>query len=302
MRKLFFIAVSVLTLNSVSAQGNAPKIIYGDDNRQDAYSVKNPLYLKLAKSTAVQVGLRNVSINLNLQVVLNGGYLTEEMNLCATEPFTDQLSVGRCSGFLVGEDILVTAGHCAQTQAECENNAWVFDYKITDPSDLDINTKVDPRNVYLCKKLVGQALDEETKMDYAVIKLDRKVVGRSPLKIRREGKLKKGEKLVVIGYPSGLPMKIADGAKVKRTNNPVYFKTNLDTYGGNSGSAVFNVKTGVVEGILVRGGKDYVYDAKLGCAVSNKCTNSLLFSDTLIGKITGCTGEEVTRITAVPGI
>lgn len=289
-------------MNSLSAQEISPKIIYGQDNRQDAYAVKNPLFLKLAKSTAVQVAIRNVSMDLNLQVILKGEFLTDAMGLCSSERFSEQLSVGRCSGFLVSEDTLVTAGHCAQTQAECEAHAWVFDYKITDPSDLDINTKVDPRNVFLCKKLVAQALDEQTQMDYAVIKLDRKVMGRTPLKIRKSGEVKKGDKLVVIGYPSGLPMKISDGAKVKRSTNPVYFKTNLDTYGGNSGSAVFNVKTGEVEGILVRGGKDYVYSPKLGCAVSNKCTNSFIFSDTLIGKLTGCTGEEVTRITQVPGI
>lgn len=302
MRKLVMVALSVLALKTVSAQEVQPKIIYGSDNRQDAYAVKNPFFLKLAKSTAVQVGLSNVSINTNLQVVLNGGFLTDQMGLCASEPFSAQLSVGRCSGFLVNEDTLVTAGHCAQTQAECESHAWVFDYKITDPNDLAINTKVDPRTVYLCKKLVSQALDEQTLMDYAVIKLDRKVTGREPLKIRRTGAVKKGDKLVVIGYPSGLPMKISAGARVKKISNSVYFKTNLDTYGGNSGSAVFNVTTGEVEGILVRGGKDYVFSSKLGCAVSNKCTNSLLFSDSIIGKLTGCTGEEVTRITEVPGI
>lgn len=156
MRKLVLVAMSVLALKTVSAQEVTPKIIYGNDNRQDAYAVKNPLYLKLAKSTAVQVGLKNVSINTNLQVVLEGMDLTQEMGLCASERYSEQLSVGRCSGFLVGEDTLVTAGHCATTQAECEAHAWVFDYKITDPNDLSINTKVDPRNVYLCKKLVSQ--------------------------------------------------------------------------------------------------------------------------------------------------
>ena len=36
------------------------------------------------------------------------------------------------------------------------------------------------------------------------------------------------------------------------------FMTNLDTFGGNSGSPVYNAKTHKVEGILVRGERDYV--------------------------------------------
>ncbi|MFN8369647.1 MAG: S46 family peptidase [Bacteriovoracaceae bacterium] len=85
----------------------------------------------------------------------------------------------------------------------------------------------------------------------------------------------------------GLPTKISDGANVRTNNNPKYFVANLDTYGGNSGSAVFNTKTGEVEGILVRGENDYVYDSAQGCRVSNKCTNA------------GCRGEDVTRITNI---
>ena len=60
---------------------------------------------------------------------------------------------------------------------------------------------------------------------------------------------------------------------------------NLDTYGGNSGSAVFNAKTGLVEGILVRGEQDYVQ--KGDCRVSNVCPAD------------GCRGEDVTKILSV---
>ena len=107
--------------------------------------------------------------------------------------------------------------------------------------------------------------------DYAVIKLDRVPENRTPLEIRIKGSIKKGTELVVIGHPSGLPLKIADGARVttKRWN---FFYSNLDTYAGNSGSAVFNRKTGVVEGILIQGATDYV--ANGSCNVSKRTSNS----------------------------
>ena len=61
-------------------------------------------------------------------------------------------------------------------------------------------------------------------------------------------------------------MKIADGAWVRKNTNPVFFQTNLDAFGGNSGSPVLNSETGEVEGILVRGEIDYSYDSR-GCRV-----------------------------------
>lgn len=49
--------------------------------------------------------------------------------------------------------------------------------------------------------------------------------------------------------PAGLPQKIAGGAKV-RSIQTGFFVANLETDGGNSGSAVFNLSNGVIEGIL----------------------------------------------------
>ena len=121
--------------------------------------------------------------------------------------------------------------------------------------------------------------------DFALIQLDRKVTDRRVLEIRKKGKISKGEPLVVIGHPTGIPTKIADGANV-RSLDGTYFTANLDTYGGNSGSAVFNANTGVVEGILVRGATDYV--SRGGCQVTNVLGNNQ-------GR-----GEDVTYITNIP--
>ena len=67
-----------------------------------------------------------------------------------------------------------------------------------------------------------------------------------------------------------------------RDNSPgSFFVANLDTYGGNSGSPVFEEDSDIVEGILVRGDTDFVSNGT--CIVSNVCPT------------TGCGGEDVTR-------
>ena len=91
---------------------------------------------------------------------------------------------------------------------------------------------------------------------------------------------------MVIGHPSGLPTKVAEGASV-RSVDTAFFTANLDTYGGNSGSAVFNSLSGEVEGILVRGETDYVFDNERSCHSSYHCGDD------------ECSGEDVVKISEV---
>jgi hypothetical protein len=77
---------------------------------------------------------------------------------------------------------------------------------------------------------------------------------------------------------------------VQDDTNPVYLRANTDSYGGNSGSAVVNANTRLIEGVLVRGANDYVPDERRSCMVSNRCAD------------TGCIDpndlhlEEITRV------
>ncbi|OQB98875.1 MAG: hypothetical protein BWX80_03903 [Candidatus Hydrogenedentes bacterium ADurb.Bin101] len=77
----------------------------------------------------------------------------------------------------------------------------------------------------------------------------------------------------VIGHPSGLPKKIAFGSetRVRKNDAQGFFYANLDSYGGNSGSPVFNAEDGFVEGILVRGNTDFVLNGD--CFRSNILQN-----------------------------
>lgn len=278
MHKLLIIS---LTLSAMSAFGKV-KVIYGEDNRLDVYEETNSTYIKLASSTAALVEKGKLRASGAYETELTGQTL-ESRGICADERFAKQPTVAHCSGFLVGKNKLVTAGHCIRTTQDCKANVWVFDFKL-DHEGQD-SFVVDNNNIYNCKRIISRELEGGNGDDYALIELDRDVEDREPLTFRTEGAPKKGDKLVVIGHPTGLPSKIAAGAEIKKINS-VYFSANLDTYGGNSGSAVFNADTGVVEGILVRGATDYVFSAGKGCRISNRVSNDR--------------GEEdVTRITNI---
>jgi V8-like Glu-specific endopeptidase len=277
------VIASLILSSHLIAKTNEIKVIYGDDNRQDVFASTNASYIELAKSTAAMINPTNLKSITNGEVEINGSTL-QARGICAQERFSQQISAANCSGFLVADNKLVTAGHCIKNEADCRSYKWVFDYKVDSAEQGKVN--VPSSSVYSCKRVISRKLDTASKDDYAYIELDRKVTDRHPLKVRKSGKPSKGDSLVVIGHPTGLPTKISDGANI-RSLQAKFFTANLDTYGGNSGSAVFNTETEEVEGILVRGETDYVYNSSLGCQVSNVCSND------------GCRGEDVTFITNI---
>ncbi len=297
------INLGLLCILGLSAQTQArpimefasAKIIYGADNRVEVEDYGNPDAREQAMSVAGMVARWKLSPSRSNPDELLFPLVTfeREFGLCESERFASQVTLPVCSGFLVAPDVLVTAGHCIESEDDCENFNWVFGYT-------EGLTSIPKDNVYRCKKVIKQKLEETkfTVRDYAVIKLDRKVVGRAPLKFRKFGRPAFGTKLYVIGHPSGLPMKVTDGATVKGWNAqewqmPIetllkrrfYLQSNLDTYQGNSGSPVFNQATGKVEGILIEGADDFEFNHDQGCYVSARRSNSKKESEERIFRI-----------------
>lgn len=263
------------------------KVIYGEDNRLDIFEVTNSMHLRLAKATAGKVA------NYNLDEQVNGTYKMtgSRLNVCDGDKFDNQITSATCSGFLVesnGKEYLVTAGHCINSDRECSSHKWVFDYALNDASQKDIYVGKD--SVYSCKRLVERKLESSTGADYAVLELDRKVTGREPLRVRKTGAIENGDEILVIGHPTGLPSKVAGDAFVRDSSKSAYFETNLDTFAGNSGSAVFNARTGDVEGILVRGHTDYK---------SSRDSNGNYCRTPVVCEMDSCRGEDVTKITII---
>lgn len=273
MKQFFALASLILVFNAHAAV----EVIYGKDNRQDIYQVKNALHKKLALSTAgmIYAGHFVKSSKPGFFDLQDTKTLEASQNLCPNEAFAEQQTAPTCSGFLVGPDTLVTAGHCyksfATPEKVCESFAWVFDYHLQSAtSNPTLNIPI--ANVYLCKSVVKAEFNES--LDFAVIKLDRPVVGREPLKLRTSGKISAAASLVVIGHPTGLPTKVTNGGKITKNTELNTFSTTLDTFHGNSGSAVFDAKTGIIEGILIQGKNDYMHSKKndpKSCQVVNKC-------------------------------
>ncbi len=256
-----------------------PKVVYGTDDRIDLYDETDPERREWAASTC---GLVN---NSSLQENNNGTYTlrTSAYDVCDDEPFSSQPTAAFCTGFMVGEDIIATAGHCYDP-SDLSSTRFVFGFVMEDADTPVLTFSED--DVYQGVEILGRAL--AGNQDYAVIRVDRPIVapGARAFSLRREGEIAVGAPVGVIGHPAGLPLKLAFGGNtaVRSNDNAGFFVANLDTYGGNSGSPVIDPLTGMIEGILVRGETDFVTVGN--CSRSNVVSNS------------GGRGEDVSKATS----
>ena len=255
------------------------KLVYGVDDRQDLYQVADLSIRNLADSVVSLIDISSISDNGDGNSTISTVPFRISHNLCEGERFREQPTAPFCSGFLVAPDIIATAGHCVN-QNNLARTRFVFGFRMINETEANV---VIPNNDIL--RGVALIVREEisTGADFALVSLDRPVTGHTIVPIRRSGNIDDGEEVFVIGHPSGLPLKFANGAQVRDNSPSSFFVANLDTYGGNSGSPVFNENKEIVEGILVRGDRDFVNLS--GCRVSNVCPT------------TGCRGEDVTRTT-----
>ena len=274
-----FLFSSLLFISITSHAQLNSKVIYGEDHRVDVYEAV-PALQSVADSTLAMIMNSSLSSQADGSTRIHTRLFSQELNLCSDERFRDQPVAAQCSAFFVGGDLIVTAGHCVK-QSSCAATSFVVGFKML--SDKAAQTTVASENVYNCKNVISHQYTHQE--DYALVQLDRPVANLNPLKIKRSTLPAVGSDLYVIGHPMGLPTKIAGGAQVRSWDETgTYFTANLDTYGGNSGSAVFDAQTDEVVGILVRGEQDMKYDNQNKCFRSNICDNDK------------CMGEDVTSL------
>lgn len=296
MQKLSYLLILILgfTTSSVVAYTSIiPKSIYNLDEREIISSSTQNEILKLSSAVGL-IFYKDDLINYDTAEKSNAIFsnlLSDNPpaghNYCPTEKFAEHRAYKRgCTGFLIAKDILITAGHCFKSKNDCHRKLITFN--ATADRETEKGFKVFNDEVYECKKIIAQEYDQQdTLIDYAIIQLDRKV-GILPLKFRQAKKIEDREHVFMIGHPLGLPKIYSSNAHVMENISDVYFKASLDSFHGNSGSPVFNAKTMLVEGVMVRGEIDDDYRPEL------KCNRNAVYSDEDTAR-----GEGVTRFPVI---
>lgn len=247
--------------------------VYGNDDRRDYYEVTDERLRALTDGAIVAMMDPNELDSGNGgSITVDGQAFGPSYGLCSDERFYDQINAADCSATLIDDDLVLTAGHCVTSNTECQRKRWVFRYYMESETELASLTEED---VFGCSQLLVQEVSStrNSELDYAIFQLDRPATPRfTPAPVAVDPQIEEGTPVVIIGFGSGLPAKIDDGGAVvdARSSTRDYFEATTDSFGGNSGSGVFNDQ-GEVIGILVRGQNDYDW--------SGRCLRPAEYSD-----------------------
>ena len=137
-----------------SAPPPTQRVIYGEDNRQDVYAVAEA-WRQRAKATLTLIDADQVRVEGDRARLQTSTY-----DVCAKERFSEQRTLGWCSAWWVGEDLVITAGHCISPGEE-DNVKMVSDFAIEQPGAAT-PTSVPASSVYGVRRVVYSVMDPDT--------------------------------------------------------------------------------------------------------------------------------------------
>lgn len=265
-----------------------PRSIYVEDDRLEADQIdafghaKPDAIGRAVAATAILSKKRNVTSKAAAREILLEPYKVKQfplgdVSLCEGERFREQQTGGFCTGFLVGPDIVATAGHCVEfddiDEQDTSRNAFsvVFGFERRGGA---FRSTVSADEVFEVVHIRGLSKPGQSPptADFALLQLDRPVPSAIAEPLRLAGPaglaVKDGTRLALVGHPSGLPKKLSfNGLSLAMEDgNEVLFRAQLNAFHGNSGSPVlFYDEPDVVAGILVNGQNDFAPDTEHNC-------------------------------------
>mgnify|MGYP001224812551 CR=1 FL=1 len=260
IKNCFLIYICLFFQTIKGESNNELEAIYQEDNRQEVRDTLEEYIKEMSSGVVLITDKEKLSKSKQTNYMeLPQKTLEQKFFVCKNERFSEQISPGNCSGFLVSPRHIITAGHCVTYRSSCSNTAFIFDFSVTENGkDLSLIPK---DNVFYCAKVVETKISLTSGHDFAVIELDRATKNRAIFPLAKDSRnLSERSKLTVIGHPLGLPQKISSGVVLVNNLKSSTFTTNLDTYIGNSGSPVINNQTKLTEGMIVGGNQDFYRD------------------------------------------
>lgn len=227
-------------------------VVYGEDDRVPVEEHPSDFMRAVASRSVVAIVDESLIGRFD-----TADSLREREGLCPNERFGNLPSVSRCTGVLIADDLVMTAGHCMENAGACRSRAVVFGWLTSDGRA----SEPDASAVYRCAEVIAADTRgyANLDLDYSVIRLDRPVEqDLEPVELRVEPVVP-GEPVILISHPSGIPMTIDSGGSVvdAREGERDYFVVDTDSFEGSSGGPILD-SSGRLLGILVRGEEDYV--------------------------------------------
>ncbi len=255
--------------------------VRGSDDRVERYQIESEPLRRAARATAATFFEGEDLYKDRVGKVFRGGSLVSatletKEHLCKGQRFGDQPSLRHCSATLIGDDLMLTAGHCVDGTGGVCNFSVVFDYAYdappTDP--LRVVAEIPYRNVYRCVEILGSEYERvgtKTTVDWALIRLDREVTGRTPVEVSWHDGAGPDEPVYLLGHPTGLPTKMSHGTVDPCAAVPGFYAHDADSFQVNSGGGLYDADGRLIGVTAFSNGHKFIERGDDGCSVVAVC-------------------------------
>jgi trypsin-like peptidase len=239
-------------------ESRSEAIVYGTDDRQEVFETDDPVLRALAEEVTVALMRRSdVELGADGMARIVAPSWQEAGGLCPGQRFAAQPAAAFCTGTLVADGLVVTAGHCLDA-VPCADLVAVFGYHNVAADQL---RPIPNGDVVACGELIAKQVDlpsSAVRVDYAWFRLATPRPAPYAIEIDDRGVPLELEAAVqTVTFGAGIPAKIDRSGRVRNARAATldYFVTNLDAFHGASGAAVYDASHRMV-GVLGRGGTD----------------------------------------------
>ncbi|MAZ47514.1 MAG: hypothetical protein CME65_03060 [Halobacteriovoraceae bacterium] len=240
----------LVLLGFILAGTNSLAAIIGNDDRTDIVELDQPI-ISVISSRVVSFVRKKHLIKKSDSYEMNATNLIERLRFCEDERFSDEPLFANCSGAIVGEDRILTAGHCIGPDNQDEFYV-VLDY-IKDAQG-NIPTTFSKDQVFEVRDFLYREFTLSDQVnDIALLRVKRKL-NRTPLPVQLDHSYSTGTPIYMLGHPLGVSQKYTGPNIIRSLSLPTLsFRTELDSFSVNSGSPVFDHHTNEIIGVLSRG-------------------------------------------------
>jgi len=222
-------------------------VVYGDDEREEVFTTQDPALQTLAKRSIVAlIPTRNLNVQTPDTPQLDAPLLGDTLNLCDDQRFLQQPAASQCTGTLIDDDLVLTAGHCIPDLSACRQFRFVFDYTRSANSNMPALTD---DMIFHCRALIIRRLDlggpgaDGLNLDLAIVQIDRPATPTfQPVSVHQATEtLMLNDPLTAIGTPLGVPFKIDQGGRLVAPGPPTQdrFQATTDSLAPQSGRGLF---------------------------------------------------------------
>ena len=147
------------------------RLISENDDRKEVFEHENAWMRSYAEQATVALAdASRVVTSGGVTTLVDGPALGDALGLCPGERFAEQPVTAFCSGTLIDDDLVLTAGHCVPDAETCARTRFVFNYHYTAPG---VRHSITAADVFSCHELVVHQSGDVNRgePDFAIVRL-----------------------------------------------------------------------------------------------------------------------------------